>query len=87
MLSVTAAHIASLEAIVQAKPNNVEAIVERCAKGRWGERGYKECVVLGYQLHCLRTQIHELIFDLRTPMLVKQPFESTSSGPAGPDSG
>jgi hypothetical protein len=52
------------EAIVQPKPNNVETVVERCAEGRWSEIGGGEEVVLGNQLHCLRTQIHELIFDL-----------------------
>jgi hypothetical protein len=66
--------IASSEAIVQAKPNDVESVVERCVKRRGTESGKGG----SYDPHGFGTQIDKLIFDLRAPMLVKQPLGPTN---------
>jgi hypothetical protein len=89
MLSLAAA-IASPEAIVQAKPNHVEAIVEGCVERRgacWraaAAEGGDGANGNSCESHCFGAQIDKLIFDLRTPMLVKQPFRSAASSPTRP---
>ena len=77
MLPVAAA--ASLEAIVQAEPNHVELIAERCVERR-GETDRRK---KRDDPNCFGAKIDKLIFDLRTPMLVEQPFDPAACGPAG----
>src|SRR5262249_9529955 len=74
------AAIASPKLIVQANPNNVELI----AKGGVERRRYKTVTVESRDPHCFGAQIDKLIFDLCTPMLVKQQFGPATSGPACP---
>src|SRR5262249_53238542 len=84
---------ASPELIVQAKPNDVEAVVESGIE----ERGARSCCWGGARSdgasgescdsYRLSAKVDELIFDLRAPMLVEQPFEPASGGPAGPHTG
>ena len=64
--------VASSEAIVQAKPNDIEAVVKGCVERRETRLdAVDEAITSGScEPHCLGTQIDKLIFDLRAPMLV-----------------
>jgi hypothetical protein len=73
----------SSEAIVQAKSNHVELITEGCVE-RCGDTGRRK---KRGDSNCFGAKIDKLIFDLRTPMLVEQPFRPAACGPAGPDCG
>ena len=77
MSSVAARAVASSETIVQAKPNDVEAVVESDIEGGRGLAG-KQYPYSCYP-HCLGAQIRPQIFDLRTPVLVEEVFEATTS--------
>jgi hypothetical protein len=87
---VVGCFIASPEAIVQAKPNHVEAVVEGCVERRgacWraaAAEGGDGANGNSCESHCFGAQIDKLIFDLRTPMLVKQPFRAAASSPTKP---
>jgi hypothetical protein len=73
MLSVLARAIASSEAIVQAKANDVELITKSRIEGRRGRSRYSQRD--GRHPDRISAQIDKLIFDLCTPMLVEQPFD------------
>jgi hypothetical protein len=81
MLSVAARAIASSEAIVQAKANDVEAIAEGCVKRCRGET----CDRCPHNPDGFSAQIDKLIFDFRTPMLVEKILSPASRSPASPD--
>ena len=74
--------IASSVAIIQSDANDVELIAEGCVEGR--KRRSRDADRNGCDPDCFGAQIDKLIFDLGTPMLIKQPFDPASRGPACP---